>query len=213
MKTELCGLIALAVLVLAGCSTPTTVIFDPESQRTNVRSSHGVSSEEYREVTRFAAREVLGHPKFVGFLERYKVEMKDPFAIPVMKVDKVVNDTDDPDLNVTEMTDMLNEVLLNSGKVDITMAEGVGRSAAIGNSRNLEDDDNFAQSTVAKRGRLKAARLIMRPKVISNKVSDGAAKVVTRTFVIEIADIDTGMIMFRVTKQLGFVKHGSAFGY
>ena len=134
-------------------------------------------------------------------------------AIPVLKLDRVINDTDDPDLNVGELTDMLNEALLNAGKVDVTMAEGVGRSKAIAASRNLEDDDNFDQKTVVQRGTLQAARIVLRPKVISNTVNDGGRKAVVRTFVMDMADIKTGLIMWKFTKQLGFIKEKGTFGW
>ena len=134
-------------------------------------------------------------------------------AIPILKLDRVVNDTDDPDLNVDEMTDMLNEALLNAGKVDVTMAEGAGRSKAIAASRDLEDDENFDQKTVAQRGTLLAARLVLRPKVISNTVNDGGKKAVVRTFVMDMADIKTGLIMWKYTKQLGFMKEKGTLGW
>ena len=78
---------------------------------------------------------------------------------------------------------------------------------------DLEDDDNFDQKTVAKRGTLQAARIVLRPKVISNLVQDGGRKAVTRTFVMEMADIKTGLIMWKYTKQLGFMKEKGTFGW
>ena len=199
-------------LLLSGCGT-TTTIYDPASTTTNIRQERNVSSEEMRQVAVAAVNGAMTNAKFTAFLRKYKREMKDPDAIPVLKLDKVINDTDDPDLNVGELTDMLNEALLNAGKVDVTMAEGAGRTKSIGASRDLEDDDNFDQKTVAKRGTLQAARLVLRPKVISNTVRDGNRKAVVRTFVMDMADIHTGLTMWKFTKQLGFIKEKGTFGW
>lgn len=201
-----------AIILFCGCGT-TTTIYDPSSSTTNIRQEGSVSSEEMRQVAIAAVNGAMTNVKFTTFLRKYKKEKNDIDAIPVLKLDRVINDTDDPDLNVGELTDMLNEALLNAGKVDVTMAEGVGRSKAIAASRNLEDDDNFDQKTVVQRGTLQAARIVLRPKVISNTVNDGGRKAVVRTFVMDMADIKTGLIMWKFTKQLGFIKEKGTFGW
>ena len=203
---------AAALMLLAGCATQTT-IYDPATTQTNLRQEGNISSEEMRQVAIAAVKGAMTNPKFIAFLRKYKQEMNDPDAIPVLKLDRCVNDTDDPDLNVSEITDLLNEELLNAGKVDVTLAEGAGRTQAIANSRELENDDNFDQKTVAKRGTLQAARLVLRPRVTSNSVRDGRRKAVTRTFVLEMADIQTGLLMWKFTKQLAFMKTRPAVGW
>lgn len=202
-----------AAFVLAACSSEKTVIYDPATTKTGLRQTRNVSSEEMREVTLAAVQGAMTNPSFTSFLRKYKGEMGDPDAMPVLKLDKTINDTDDPDLNTSEITDMLFEELLNAGKVSITMAEGAGRTQAIAASRDLEYDENFDQSTVAKRGTLQAARLVLRPKVTSNTVRDGNTQAVTRTFVLEMADVQTGLVMWKFSKQLAFMKKKSSVGW
>ena len=204
---------AAAAFVLAACASEKTVIYDPATTKTGIRQNHNVSSEEMREVTIAAVQGAMTNPNFTSFLRKYRAEMGDPDAVPVLKLDKTINDTDDPDLNTSEITDMLFEELLNSGKVDVTMAEGAGRTQAIAASRDLEYDENFDQSTVAKRGTLQAARLVLRPKVTSNSVTDDGKRAVTRTFVLEMADVQTGLVMWKFTKQLAFMKKKSSVGW
>ena len=79
--------------------------------------------------------------------------------------------------------------------------------------RDLEYDENFDQSTVAPKGTLQAARLLLRPKVISSLVSDGSRRATTRTFVLEMVDIRTGLLMWKYTKQLGFLREKGTFGW
>ena len=207
------GLSAAAAMLLAACESNNTVIYDPATTKTGLRQVGNVSSEEMREVTIAAVQGAMTNPKFTSFLKKYRQEMGDDDAIPVLKLDKTINDTDDPDLNTSEITDMLFEELLNSGKVDVTMAEGAGRTQAIAASRDLEYDENFDQSTVAKRGTLQAARLVLRPKVTSNSVRDGGKQAVTRTFVLEMADVQTGLVMWKFTKQLAVMKKKSSVGW
>ena len=204
---------AAAALVLAACESNNTVIYDPATTKTGLRQVGNVSSEEMREVTIAAVQGAMTNAKFISFLKKYQKEMDDPDAIPVLKLDRTINDTDDPDLNTSEITDMLFEELLNSGKVDVTMAEGAGRTQAIAASRDLEYDENFDQSTVAKRGTLQAARLVLRPKVTSNSVRDNGTSAITRTFVLEMADVQTGLVMWKFTKQLAFMKKKSSVGW
>ena len=204
--------VSASVLLLSGCGT-TTTIYDPAAVQTNIREEGSVSSEEMRQVAVAAIQGAMTNAKFTAFLQKYKKEMKDPDAIPVLKLDPVVNDTDDPDLNVAELTGMLNEALLNAGKVDVTMAEGADRSDAFNASRDLEYDRNFDQKTVVRRGTLQAARLVLRPRVVSNEVRDGDRKAVTRTFVMDMADVNTGLILWKFTKQLGFLKERGTFGW
>lgn len=204
---------AAAAILLTGCNSTKTTIFDPARTKTNIRQVGNISSEELREVTLAAVEGAMTNAKFTTFLRKYKTEMNDQDAIPVLKLDRVINNTDDPDLNVDEITDMLNEALINAGKVDVTMAEGVGMTDSIADSRNLKNDANFDQSTVAKKGTLQAARLVLRPKVMSSTISEDGKQVVVRTFVMEMADIKTGLIMWKFTKQLGFIKEQNTFGW
>ena len=202
-----------AIVLLSGCTTTTTTIYDPATQQTNLRQRGNVSAEEFRLVANEAINGALTNPKFMNFLAAYKAEMQNPNAIPVMKLTKVKNDTDDPDLKIGELTDLLSEALLNSGIVDVTIAEGADLQTAIAASRNMEMDPNFNQATVAKRGTLTAARIVLCPKVISSEVQDGRTRAVVRTFVLEMGDIKTGLLMWKFTKQLGFMKKHGVSGY
>lgn len=205
--------VSAAATLLAACASEKTVIYDPAATKTGIRQNRNISSEEMREVTIAAVQGAMTNPNFNSFLRKYRAETGDPDAVPVLKLDRTINDTDDPDLNTSEITDMLFEELLNAGKVSITLAEGAGRTQAIAASRDLEYDENFDQSTVAKRGTLQAARLVLRPKVTSNTVRDGDTQAVTRTFVLEMADVQTGLVMWKFTKQLAYMKTKSTLGW
>lgn len=200
------------VMLMAGCSTTTTII-EPGRDTTNVRQEGHISSEEMRQAAQAAVKNAMSSARFILFLKQYKSEMNNQNAIPLLKLDKAINNTTDPDLNTDELTDFINMELINAAKVDVTMAEGAGRTQAIGNSRKLERDQNFKQETVAKRDTLHAARLIMRPKVINNTTDDGTNKVIVTTFTMDMADIHTGTIIWKYSKQLGYRKVKGTFGW
>ena len=210
MKKKTLKCLLASVFLLAGCAT--TTLYDPEATNTGIRNTHTVSAEELKNIAYEAVEDAMSSPRFQEFLAKYKVEMQNEAARPVLKLAQALNETDDPDLNLGQLTDLLNDALLKKGIVDVTMAEGAELTTAIGGSRNVAYDANFNQATVAKQGTLIAARLVMRPKVISNLTRDGSTRNVVRTFKVEMADISTGMVIWSFTRQLGFVKSRGIIG-
>ncbi|MCQ2396457.1 MAG: penicillin-binding protein activator LpoB [Lentisphaeria bacterium] len=210
MKSNM--MIALLAVAILAASCATTQIYDPETRNTGIRNTRTVSAEEMKTVAYEAIDDALNNPRFKRYLREYQVNKQTAEARPVLKLAQCVNDTDDPDLNVDQLTDLLNEALFNADVVDITLAEGNDRTDSIGNSRLNAFDPNFDQSTVAQQGTLIAANLVMRPKVISNTTQDGSTKDVVRTFTVDIADVTTGQLIWRYTRQLGFIKKRAGFG-
>ena len=196
------------LLLATGCAS--TQIYDPTVERTGIRDPRTISHEELRIIAREAANEVLKAPRFTEYVEKFRA---DNGRRPTLKLTKTVNDTNDPDLNVSVINDGLQEVLFNSSLIDVTLAEGAGRTQSIADSRLIVNDPNFDQSTVAKQGRLVAANIVMRPKVVSNEVRDGRRRAIERYFVIDIADIDKGGLVFKYSKPLGFITTRSTVGW
>lgn len=210
MTKTLSAIAAFAGLFLAtGCAS--TRIYDPAVDRTNIRDTGRISQEEMREVARAAVRNALVAPKFARYVEKFRAD--NGGRNPVLKLDRTVNDTNDPDLNTAVISDTLFEELLNSDKVEVSMVEGAGRTQAIANSRDIQFDDNFNQNTVAKKGTLIAANLIMRPKIVSQETRDGRARNIERFFVMDMAEIANGLVMWKYSKSLGFVTTRGAVGW
>jgi PBP1b-binding outer membrane lipoprotein LpoB len=197
------------LLMATGCAS--TQIYDPTADRTNIRDTRRISQEEMREVARAAVQNALVAPKLARYVEKFRAD--NGGRNPVLKLDRTINDTNDPDLNTSVISDVLFEELLNSDKVEVTMAEGQGRTQAIGNSRLNVYDDNFNKATVAKTGTLVAANLVMRPKIVSQETRDGRNRNIERFFVMDMAEIDNGLIMWKYSKSLGFVTTRGAVGW
>ena len=197
------------LLLATGCTS--TQIYDPAVDRTNIRDTRRISQEEMREVARAAVRNALVAPKFARYVEKFRADHGG--RNPVLKLDRTINDTNDPDLNTSVISDTLFEELLNSDKVEVTMAEGQGRTQAIGNSRLNSLDDNFNKNTVAKTGTLIAANLVMRPKIVSQETRDGRVRNIERFFVMDMAEIEGGLIMWKYNKSLGFITTRGTVGW
>jgi uncharacterized protein (TIGR02722 family) len=197
------------LLLSTGCTS--TQIYDPTVDRTNIRDTRRISQEEMREVARAAVRNALVAPKLARYVEKFRADHGG--RNPVLKLDRTINDTNDPDLNTSVISDTIFEELLNSDKVEVTMAEGQGRTQAIGNSRLNALDDNFNKNTVAKAGTLVAANLVMRPKIVSQETRDGRVRNIERFFVMDMAEIENGLIMWKYSKPLGFVTTRGSVGW
>lgn len=197
------------ILLATGCAS--TRIYDPTVERTNIRDTGRISQEEMREVARAAVRNALVAPKLSRYVEKFRADHGG--RNPVLKLDRTINDTTDPDLNTSVISDTLFEELLNSDKVEVTMAEGQGRTQSIGDSRLVNMDDNFNKNTTAKTGTLIAANLVMRPKIVSQETRDGRARNIERYFVMDMAEIEGGLIMWKYSKPLGFVTTRGAVGW
>lgn len=203
---------ALSGLIVAGCAS-TEIYDDPENQQDDIRSEWKYSSAEMRKAAQKALTKLLDDDDFNEFVEEYKKTHNG--KRPFIKIAPVRNETDDPDLaaGVSELNSFIENQMRLSKKVRISRYEGVNRIAAIGASRDNEDDDNFKQETVAKRGTIEAAVLVMRPHLTSNNVSNGRKKRITRTFIIDVARIDNGEAIFTCTEQLGFSKTRGVVGW
>lgn len=199
--------------VLTGCGG--TMIYEPGGPGAgdDVRDHKHISAEEWRKVAQSAIQEVKSNPRFIEYLKEFKKKYPERKR-PIMKLDETTNRTSDPDLDTTTLTGYLQTELINSGLVDVTMVEGKEvRSAAGDGSRNLEFDDNFDQTTVAKRGTLKAANLVLTPVIREDVARDGRKKDVSRTFIINLVDVDSGTVIWKYAKTLAFLKTRPYIGW
>ncbi|MBO7543202.1 hypothetical protein J6T93_04775 [bacterium] len=207
-KMTLSCVVLLAVMIFSGCAS--TTIYDPETTTTNLRDPLNVSQEEMRQVARAAIQDVLCSPRFVNYVNSFRASRG---RRPILKLDHTINDTNDPNLNVAVITDTLERELLNADIVDVTLAEGAERTQAISNSRLNINDPTFNSAAVARDNTLMSANIILRPKVVSAMSADGRTKNVERFFVVDLANIDDGLIIWKYNKALGFTTTRDVVGW
>lgn len=205
--------LAAAAMLLTSCGS--TQVFEPGPDELPpdivfyTRNPNTVSSEEMRQFADAAVQDILNSKRFEFFLEKYR-EAHGPDALPVLKLVRTINGTDDSALNTSPITDTLKEVLFNSGKVNVTLVEGAEIIRAIPDSGDVKYDDNFDPETVKKLA-FQAASLVLVPKVVSNSVREGKTLIVTRTFTLQIAEVETGLLQWIFVKHLAFVKKKGFF--
>ncbi len=203
----------LACGLIAGCAT-TTSTFDPTNPTSNTTRAIGtVSQAECFMAARAAAESALTSPAFDRFLARYRQEAGKALAVPLMQVGHLKNKTDDPNLQMGLVTDELCAALMNSGKVEVTLATGRDATATLAEARELRKDDNFKQSTVAKKGRLEAPRLSLEGGILWNRVDTGNEKVQVYSFNLKLVDIDSGKMIWTYNKPFGTKKTKGTFGW
>ena len=204
---------ALVCGLIAGCGTTTTT-FDPNDPTANTTRTIGtVSQAECFMAARAAAENAMASPAFGRFLEQYRKEKSDTAAVPLMQVGHLRNQTDDPNLQMGLVTDELCTALMNSGKVEVTLATGRDGSATFAEARQLSNDPNFKQSTVAKQGRLEAPRLSLEGGILWNRVATGNETVQVYSFNLKLADIDSGKVIWSYNKPFGTKVVRGTFGW
>ena len=216
MNTKQYAMLFAGVLgcgLIAGCST-TTSTFDPDNPTQNTARAIGtVSQAECFMAARAAAENAMTSPSFERFLAQYRKEKADNLSVPLMQVGHLQNKTDDPNLEMGLVTDELCTALMNSGKVEVTLATGRDASATFAEARDLRKDDNFKKSTVAKKGTLEAPRLSLEGGILWNRVDTGDEKVQVYSFNLKLADIDSGKVIWTYNKPFGTKKTKGTFGW
>lgn len=211
-KTTLFLGMAAVALIGGGCASSST--FDPANPSSNTTRAIGtVSQAECFMATRAAAENAMTSPVFDRFLQKYRNEKNDPQALPLMQVGYLKNNTNDPDLQINLVTDDLCATLLNSGKVEITLATGRDASQTFADARDLKRDDNFKKETVIKKHTLEAPRLSMEGAIISNVLREGRETVQVYSFNLKIADIESGKVIWSYNKAFGTKKVRGGLGW
>jgi len=216
MNTKKYAMLSAGVLgcaLIAGCATKTST-FDPANPTQNTARAIGtVSQAECFMAARAAAENAMTSPSFERFLAQYRKESGDNLSVPLMQVGHLQNKTDDPNLEMGLVTDELCTALMNSGKVEVTLATGRDASATFAEARDLRKDDNFKKSTVAKKGTLEAPRLSLEGGILWNRVDTGDEKVQVYSFNLKLADIDSGKVIWTYNKPFGTKKTKGTFGW
>ncbi len=204
--------IVLAAGIFSGCTSNSTS-FDPSNTTDQMRTIGTVSYAECYDAARAAAQSALTSPRFDMFLAQYRKEKNDQVATPLMQVGYLKNQTRDPDLQMNLVTDELCTALMNSGKVDVTLATGRDVSQTFADARDLKQDPNFNKETISGKGTLEAPRLSLEGAIISSTTSEGGTTEQVYTFNLRMADIRTGRVIWSYNKPFGTRKTRNIVGW
>ena len=212
---SICILAAVAAL-LSACGG--TEVYKPGTrpEYDNLRDEKHISASELREVAGEAINKLLSDDDVQEFLKEYAEERERNPELskrPVIKLAKTRNESNDPNLNTSILTDTLFTRLKDSKFFSVTKYEGADRIREIGDSRDVIDDVNVNEATAMQEGTIQAARLILNSKVVSNQTVEGRTKVVSRFFVVYLIDNKTAQVICEIPVELGFAKKKAVVGY
>lgn len=125
----------------------------------------------------------------------------------ILAIGRITNDTTqriDTDL----LTKKIRIELLNSGKVLVTTAlsEGMAEDRMTYQTRNLRENEEFKQDTVAKKGTLYAPDYSLSGKIIQRSANlDRSKRVVDYYFQLTLTDVETGLALWENENKISKV--------
>ncbi|WP_267524795.1 penicillin-binding protein activator LpoB [Campylobacter sp. MG1] len=174
----------MVALGLSACVAPEYVQPTPNN-KAEKPVSLGIDDADIDKVAREMIDSMLASPYFTNSKAGH-----------YLVVSRVVNDTMqhfDTDL----ITAKIERALRQTGRVKVTSALGANgaRDEATYNMRELRDNDEFDQGTIAAKGSLKAADLSLSGKIIQrNTKISGSKQRVDYYFQLRLTDTGTGLI-------------------
>lgn len=204
MKTStlLLSTALIASMTLVACGGRTN--YDTaDLSRDGARSENTVSHQECMIAAKKLTEDALQSPIFNNYIAKFQRAKNDTLALPLTQVGSIKNQTNDPNFNRKQITDVITTALLNSGKVEVTLASGSDVASSTKENRDLEYDDNFDQSTVTQRNTLQAPDLSVEGTVGYNLVKEGRTTDRVYFFHLKIYEIKTGKVIWANEQSLG----------
>ncbi len=178
-------IMAMALLagIVAGCTTPTTMI-----DQYNDRGPQ-VAGIDYRNLKE-AANAMLQSLYRSGRLDRADG------GSYVLAIDTVKNDTPQR-LDTDTLTSFITEDLMNNGKVMVTSAMAAtadNRSGLVQGARSVRGDAEFNQATVAAQGQLVAPTHTLYGKIVQREIRmDNGDKQIEYYFQLRLVEVASGL--------------------
>ena len=156
-------MVAAAALCEAGCNTSQPCVYVS-------------ANEQMREVAACAAHNLFASPAFHKYLNRF--QSNHDGRRPVLKFANIENDTNNPDIDMSVVRDVLFEALHDSDMV--VMADS---------RQNVE---------------MLAEDIVLRLRVVSIAMFDGSVRRVERRVIFEISDCKVGENVWAYAKDIGY---------
>lgn len=191
MKTnKIFSLLAIiAALSTTGCATQTRVISDAESQEF---VSASLDDNDFQNAAQVMLNDLLAR-KFITPKQNGK-----PWQVYITNVR---NDTMQH-IEVKDLTDYIENEMINSGNVLTTRAFGADRSEAIAQSRELANSSLVDKTTVKKKGTVQAFDYTLEGRIAQkNTMVDGGKKIEYK-FSLDLIDMDTGSKVWGKVKNI-----------
>lgn len=189
MKNKIFLLAGVASILLTGCATKTRVISDAESAE---MVSATLDDNDFQNAAQVMLNDVLTRkfyqPKPNG----------EPWQVYITNVK---NDTMQR-IEVKDLTDYIENELINSGTVLTTRAFGDDRSTAIAASRELAESSLVDQTTVKKKGTVKAFDYTLEGRIAQKDTIVDGGKKIEYKFSLDLIDMESGNKVWGKVKNI-----------
>jgi uncharacterized protein (TIGR02722 family) len=196
MKTIL-SLILLSILfALTGCVQETRNI---DMVNDDAKAVLGLDYRDFDQAATEMVRSMIGSGRL----------RKNDGSRYVMASGRVINDTMQR-IDTDQLMAKIEEELLNSGQVVMTSAVGSGDAVdqLVHDNRDLRDNEEFDQSSVAAKGTLLAPDLSISGKILQRNISyDKKSQQVEYYFQLKVTDMKSGLRFWQKETIIG--KRGS----
>ncbi len=194
------GVYITAMILVSGCRTgPDVTYLDPKSNESKIVRVGSIDQQDWG----FAATKMTDSLMRSGVLDKPKQAGKKN-VIMISRIQNKTAEHVDIDLLVKKM----RTSVLRSGKALTTTAVRAGGAedpASMKTRKELRGNEEFDQSTVAKKGKMLAPHYSLSGKIIQSNARAGRVSQATFTFQLSLTDIETGLAVwedeFEIVKQ------------
>lgn len=195
MKTKILSSIVLMALLLGGCAQQSIYTDGKVSQiKKGDALSMGLDREDFESTAEAMVQSLLGDPAFTNMGKDRKV----------IAMGSVINDTPQR-IDTEKLTAKITSALRRSGKFILTSAVAAGGALdpMSENVRKLRDNDEFNQTTIAKKGTLVSPDFSLAGKIRQDNVKLSNGKIqVEYFFLLRLTDLATGLVYWEDEKTI-----------
>jgi penicillin-binding protein activator len=194
MKMKIVAATALSLVLLSGCADKVSRI---DVNNDTGEQVLGLDYRDFQEAASKATQSMLRSPSLT----------KPGGGRYILAISDVKNDTMQH-IDTDQLIKKIRIELLNSGKVYTTTAIGGAEDKMNKKSRELRENDEFRNSSVAKKGTLVAPDMSLSGKILQRNInmSDGKQQV-EYYFMLTLTDLDNGFATWEGETIIG--KRGS----
>lgn len=187
IKTKLLGLSVLTALMLNSCATPSYTDGKASQVKQGDALTLGLDRQDYENAAETMINSMLSDPAFANIKAGTR---------KVIAIGRVVNDTPQR-IDTEKLTAKITTALRKSGKFILTSAVAAGGAldSMSEDVRELRDNDEFNQKTIAKKGTLVSPDFSLAGKIRQDnvKLSNGKTQV-EYFFLLRLTDLTSGLV-------------------
>lgn len=186
----------LAAMLLAGCATKATYT---DGKATQIKQGDaltlGLDREDFEKAAESMINSLLGDPAFASI---------QPGTRKVVAMGRILNDTA-LRIDTEKLTSKITQAMRRSGKFVLTSAVAAGGAldSMTHDVRELRQNDEFNQKTIAKKGTILSPDYSLAGKIRQDNVKLSSGKTqVEYFFLLRVTDLTSGIVLWEDEKTI-----------